>query len=160
MTPNATTNGTMIAIVPLSWLLTVSQEPVPVIVPDGSALVRAVTSALICGWVSAWWNRYSICAAGGVGDRLGDSHHGQHRVPRRAGHGDLGADELRRRAGVLEVAGEHDLAGAVRPPARVEGQVIHRAAGRGAAGHRGGLQSDSALGADPGGDGRLGERPR
>src|SRR5215468_1557741 len=66
MTPNATTNGTMIAIVPLSWLLTVSQEPVPVIVPDGSARVRAVTSALICAWVSACWNRYSICAASGA----------------------------------------------------------------------------------------------
>src|SRR5215469_9040588 len=57
MTPNATTNGTMIAIVPLSWLLTVSQELVPVIVLDGSALLRAVTSALSCAWVSAWWNR-------------------------------------------------------------------------------------------------------
>src|SRR5215472_2380410 len=66
MTPNATTNGTMIAIVPLSWLLTVSQEPVPVIVPDGSALVRAVTSALSCGSVSAWWKRYSICAVAGM----------------------------------------------------------------------------------------------
>src|SRR5499425_3313564 len=66
MTPNATTNGTMIAIVPLSWLLTVSQEPVPVIVPAGSTRVRAVTSALISGCVSAWWNRYSICAAAGA----------------------------------------------------------------------------------------------
>src|SRR5215469_15507528 len=53
MTPNATTNGTMIAIVPLSWLLTVSQEPVPVIVPAGSARVRAVTSAVSCDWPSA-----------------------------------------------------------------------------------------------------------
>jgi len=66
MTPNATTNGTMIAIEPLSWLLTVSQELVPVIVPDGSARVRAVTSALSCGWVSAWWKRYSICAVAGM----------------------------------------------------------------------------------------------
>src|SRR5215469_11682330 len=66
MTPNATMNGTMIAIDPLSWLLTVSQELVPVIVPDGSARVRAVTSASSCGWVSAWWNRYSICAAAGA----------------------------------------------------------------------------------------------
>src|SRR5215467_206504 len=66
MTPNATTNGTMIAIDPLSWLLTVSQELVPVIVPDGSALVRAVTSALSCGWVPAWWKRYSICAVAGM----------------------------------------------------------------------------------------------
>ena len=57
MTPNATTNGTMIAIDPLSWVLTVSQELVPVIVPDGSARVRAVTSEVSCGWVSAWWNR-------------------------------------------------------------------------------------------------------
>src|SRR5215471_1335441 len=47
MTPNATTNGTRIATVPASWLLTVSQEPVPVIVPAGSALVTAVTSAVI-----------------------------------------------------------------------------------------------------------------
>src|ERR1700722_18921283 len=66
MTPNATTNGTMIAIDPLSWVLTVSQELVPVIVPDGSARVRPVTSEVSCGWVSAWWNRYSICAAAGV----------------------------------------------------------------------------------------------
>src|SRR5215471_14767689 len=66
MTPNAITNGTMIAIDPLSWLLTVSQELVPVIVPDGSALVRAVTSALSCGWVPAWWKRYSICAVAGM----------------------------------------------------------------------------------------------
>ncbi len=57
MTPNATTNGTMIAIDPLSWVLTVSQELVPVIVPDGSARVRAVTSEVSCGWVSALWNR-------------------------------------------------------------------------------------------------------
>src|SRR5215470_9519925 len=52
MTPKATTNGTMIAIVPASWVLTVSQELVPVIVPAGSARVRAVTSALIWGWAS------------------------------------------------------------------------------------------------------------
>src|SRR6516225_2079905 len=39
MTPNATTNGTMIEIVPFSWFLTVSQELVPVIVPAGSARV-------------------------------------------------------------------------------------------------------------------------
>src|SRR5215469_12630148 len=66
MTPNATTNGTMIAIDPPSWLLTVSQELVPVIVPDGSTLVRAVTSEVSCGWVSALWNRYSICAVAGT----------------------------------------------------------------------------------------------
>src|SRR6516165_8858917 len=66
MTPNATTNGTMIAIVPLSWLSTASQDPVPVIVPAGSARVRAVASALICDGVSARWKRYSICAAAGV----------------------------------------------------------------------------------------------
>src|SRR6516165_10926507 len=35
MTPNATTNGTMIAIVPLSWFFTASQDPVPVTVPAG-----------------------------------------------------------------------------------------------------------------------------
>src|SRR6516162_11314419 len=66
ITPNATTNGTMIAIDPLSWLLKVSQELVPVIVPDGSARVRAVTSEVSCAWVSAWWKRYSICAAAGA----------------------------------------------------------------------------------------------
>ena len=36
------------------------------IVPAGSARVRAVTSALICDWVSACWKRYSICATAGV----------------------------------------------------------------------------------------------
>src|SRR5215468_8023318 len=66
MTPNATTNGTMIAIVPFSWVLTVSHEPVPVIAPAGSALVMAATSVLICAWVSAWWNRYIICASAGA----------------------------------------------------------------------------------------------
>src|SRR5215468_3336100 len=66
MTPNATTNGTMIAIVPFSWVLTVSHEPVPVIAPAGSALVMAATSVLICDEVSALWNRYSICAAAGA----------------------------------------------------------------------------------------------
>src|SRR5262249_62160523 len=72
MTPNATTNGTMIAIVPFSWVLTVSHEPVPVIAPAGSALVRAATSVLICAWVSAWWNRYIICvSAGACGGRGG-----------------------------------------------------------------------------------------
>src|SRR5215468_4577162 len=66
MTPNATTNGTMIAIVPFSWVLTVSHEPVPVIAPAGNALVRAATSVLICAWVSAGWNRYIICASAGA----------------------------------------------------------------------------------------------
>src|SRR5262249_33594985 len=70
MTPNATTNGTMIAIDPLSLFLTVSQELVPVIVPDGSARVSAVTSEVSCGWVPAGRNRYSICeAAGACGGR-------------------------------------------------------------------------------------------
>src|SRR5215470_5205030 len=65
ITPNATTNGTRIETVPASWLFTASHELVPVIVPDGSALVRAVTSALSCGSVSALWNWYSICAVAG-----------------------------------------------------------------------------------------------
>src|SRR5262249_44602954 len=56
MTPNATTKGTRIETVPASWLFTMSHEPVPVIVSAGSALVRAVTSALICDAVSALWN--------------------------------------------------------------------------------------------------------
>src|SRR6516165_5341242 len=51
MTPNATTNGTMIEIVPVSCILTLSHDAVPVSAPAGSALVRAVTSVLICAWV-------------------------------------------------------------------------------------------------------------
>src|SRR5215470_19144781 len=66
MAPNATTKGTRIETVPASWLFTASHDAVPVIVPAGSAPVRAVTSALICDEVPALWNRYSICAAAGA----------------------------------------------------------------------------------------------
>ena len=44
---NATTNGSMIAPLPVAAFSAASQEPVPVTVPGGSALVTSATSARI-----------------------------------------------------------------------------------------------------------------
>ncbi len=61
---NATTNGSMIAPLPVFWLSAASQEPAPVTVPGGSAPVTSARSARTWASVPALANRYSSCAPG------------------------------------------------------------------------------------------------
>ena len=64
MSANATTNGSMIAPLPVFWLSAASQEPAPVTVPGGSAPVTSARSARTWALVPALANRYSSCAPG------------------------------------------------------------------------------------------------
>ena len=64
MSANATTNGSMIAPLPVFWLSAASHEPVPVTVPGGSAPVTSARSPRTCALVPAWANRYSSCPLG------------------------------------------------------------------------------------------------
>src|ERR1700685_3303835 len=63
---NATTNGSMIAPLPVFWLSAASQEPAPVTVPGGSAPATSARSARTCACVPALVNRYSSCALEGA----------------------------------------------------------------------------------------------
>ena len=63
---NATTNGSMIAPLPVFWLSAASQELESVTVPGGSAPVTSARSARTWAAVPALANRYSSSALAGV----------------------------------------------------------------------------------------------
>jgi hypothetical protein len=63
---NATTNGSMIAPLPVFWLSAASHVPESATVPGGSAPVTSARSARICASVPALANRYISSALAGV----------------------------------------------------------------------------------------------
>ena len=169
---NATTNGSMMAPLPVASFCAASQDTAPVTAParQRPAHLGHVRADLpVAGRVGEPVQHLRALrhagsaqpgdltradpSVGGVRDRVAEPDHDQSGCPRHAGDGDAAAE---RGAPAACAIVQHHLAGSVRPVPGVQYHVVDRAASRSAPGQR---HLPERLSLELGLDHRLGERP-